>query len=617
MSNKQDSNLTGLRIAQEATLKVLPSVGPAVTAKGTISVSANPTAGQTLTVGSDVYTFIAAGPADPDEIVIGATPALTAAAIENALNAATDVQPVALAGVTLTIEAQTAGVAGNQIALATNSPGLVLSGVTLANGAEATTDPVWRQLEPNSYSDFGSQTTTTARNPINASRQRKKGVVTDLDASGGFQQDVTLENTPELAQGFFFADARHKPTTAPYNGLPQVPIVSVTGAGYTAASGLSQFALAGMLVLASGFGTQTNNGLKVRTGGSDTAVNAAGLSAEANPPAGAKLVNVGFQFPAGDVSIAMVGGLPRLVSTAANLDQLGLIPGEWVFLGGDELNTRFADSYGYARINVVTPGYIEFDKTDWVPAVQAGAGLTIRMFFGTVIKNESNPALIKRRTYQIERTLGNDDDGPQAEYLLGSVANEMTWNFAQADKITADWSFVSLDNEQRPGTLGLKAGLRPNLPESAAFNTTNDFSRIKLASVSSVDAAPEPLFGYATEMTLSVNNNVTPNKALGVMGGFDTSAGDFEVGGSITAYFSTVRAVQAVRENADVTLDLVLAKGNRGLVLDIPLLSLGDGRLNVEKDAPIMVPLENLAAESKFGHTLMLGVFEYVPDLGQ
>ena len=54
--------------------------------------------------------------------------------------------------------------------------------------------PIWLPAEPNSYSDFGAQVTTVARNPITAGRSNKKGVVTDLDASAGFVEDITQKN---------------------------------------------------------------------------------------------------------------------------------------------------------------------------------------------------------------------------------------------------------------------------------------------------------------------------------------------------------------------------------------------------------------------------------------
>ena len=86
-------------------------------------------------------------------------------------------------------------------------------------------DPVWHPMEPNSYGDMGANVTTVARNPINPSRQRQKGVVTDLEATASFQMDLTGRNHFYMMQSYMFALAREKPTTAPLNAAQ----VSVTG----------------------------------------------------------------------------------------------------------------------------------------------------------------------------------------------------------------------------------------------------------------------------------------------------------------------------------------------------------------------------------------------------
>lgn len=480
-------------------------------------------------------------------------------------------------------------------------------------------DAVWWPLEPNSYKDFGGQTATVARNPINPSRQRKKGVTTDLDASGGFVQDLTTNNSTRLLQGFFFADAREKKNTAPLSGAA-IPLTSAVASTkkYGAASGMGTF-ISGALVYASGFGVAANNGLKTLSAVSATDVTTIeALTDEATPPAGAKLQTVGFKFPAASVAITIVGGLPRLTSATIDLATLGLIPGEWIFVGSDGgVGNAFLNNNGFARINVATATYLEFDKVSWTPLAEAATGLTISIFTGLVIKNESSALLIKRRTYNIERTLGNDSDGTMSEYLVGAVPNELTVNIPTADKVTMDMSFVAVDNEQRTGLVGVKAGTRMTLPVADAFNTTNDFSRIKLSLVTPTSAAPVPLFTYATEISLSLKNNVSPNKAIGVLGAFDTSTGTFEIGGKLTAYFGNITAVQAVRDNSDVTIDMAMVKNNSGLLWDIPLLSLGDGRLNIEQDQPITLPLDTNAAESKFNHTLLFMSFPYLPDVAE
>lgn len=475
--------------------------------------------------------------------------------------------------------------------------------------------PIWYGLEPNSYSDFGGQIATVARNPINATRQRKKGTVTDLDASGGFNSDLTMNNLTRLLQGFFFAALREKPSSIPLNGTA-VPCTSVTAATDKFNFGADPGAfLAGHLIKSSGFGVAANNlmTIVVSTDADDITVGNL-LADEASPPAGAKIEVVGFQLGSGTSAIAMNGALVRLTDSGTNFTTLGLLPGEWVFVGGDSAPTKFGTNLpGFARISVINAGYLEFDKVSWAASAETGTGKTIQIFFGNLLRNEPSAANIVRRTYNIERTLGNDGVGVMSEYLVGAVANELTVNIPQADKVNVDLSFVAIDNVQRTGTLGPKGGTRPALVAEDAINTSSDFARIKLALASTTDAAVVPLFAFATELTLTVNNNVSPNKAIGTLGAFDTSTGTFEVGGSLTAYFADVAAVQAVRNNSDVTLDIAIAKGNRGIVFDIPLLSLGDGRLSVEQDQPITLPLEQNAAESRFGYTAAMMFFPYLP----
>lgn len=476
--------------------------------------------------------------------------------------------------------------------------------------------PVWYGLEPNTYSDFGGDLSTVAREPISANRQRLKGVVTDLDASGGFNIDVTQNNLTRLLQGFFFADVREKLSTQPTNGTA-IPITSVTSGTKTfaAASGLAGF-VANDLVLCSGFNNSTNNGLTPVTSSTATTVVTSKTLVTETPTAAAKLTKVGFQFVAGDATLTAAANGVTLGTTTKDLTTLGLVVGEWVFLGGDSAATKFATvNCGYARVASIATNAIVFDDTTFAPLTDNGATKTIQIFYGSVIKNENTSALIKRRSYQVERQLGDDGSGIQSEYLTGAIANEFKLTVPQSNKISADLSFVAADNEQRDGVTGVKSGTRVAVLGETAFNTSSDIYRTRMNIVDPLNINNTALFGYITELNLSINNNVNPAKAIGVIGAFDATAGLFEVSGSLTAYFTTVAAVKAVRANADVGLSMIAAHSNTGFVFDCPLLGLSGGRLNVEKDNPITLPLDAAAAQNKNGYTALMTFFSYIPTI--
>lgn len=593
--------------------------------------------------------------------------------------------------------------------------------------------PTWYEMEPNSYSDFGGSITTTARRPINASRQRKKGVTTDLNAGGGANQDFTQTNFNRLMQGFLFADARQKVTTHPLNGDPVVITGAVASTDtYTAAAGLSVFR-AGMLVLVSGFATAANNGVKLVTAVDDDAITVAEGLTDETPVDTVTIQAVGWQLANAGTNMALVGALGELTltgaapvaatgtieidavaaaetvtvggveytfvativdpydvliggtddETAANLAasingdvvgtpanplvsaeattnvvtvtaliagaagneieleeaatdvtlsganltsgagfsffETGLIVGEWLYLGADTASQRFANNNGYARISAITDQTILFDKTTFEPAAETGTGKDIRIWVGDTFKNEKDPELVITRYYEFERTLGRDGDGVQTEYLTRAVLNEFTLNIPLPEgedaKLNADITILAGDSEQRTGAEGRKAGPFVPAPGEDAYNTASHIVRMRMAVIDPATSRPSPLFAYITEGNLSINNNVTPVKAVANLGSIDVNVGNFDVGGEITAIFSTVLATRAIRNNADVTLDFIAAAANAGFVFDIPLLSLGGGIIDVEPGREVRVPLELYGAENENEYTLLYTNWAYLPTL--
>jgi len=475
--------------------------------------------------------------------------------------------------------------------------------------------PVWYEQEPNSYSDFGGEYSSVARDVISVGRQRKRGTITDLEASGGFNVDYTQNNLTRLLQGFIFADAHEKFDTAALNGTA-ITITNIDGTAeeFDAASGLDG-AKVNDILLGSGFTQSAANALHVvQSVTSDTNIETDVDLADETPPAAARLRTVGHQFGSGDLTMTVASGVATLGTTTKDLTELGLQIGEWIWLGGDSAATAYATCpKGYGRVLSVATNAIVLDKVSATFVTDTGSGKTIQMFFGKFFRNEVTSALIKTRTYNIERQLGNDGSGIQSEYITGSVANELTLNIPQAEKLNADLSFLSMGQEFRDGATGVKSGTRVAASGEAPFNTSKNIYRLRMNIIDNTTLEPTALFAYVTEANISINNNASLNKAVSVLGGFDITVGNFEIGGSVTAYFNDVAAVQAIANNSDVTIDIIAAKDNAGIVYDIPMLGLGGGRLTVEKDQAITVPLETLAAEGATGYTLGVTSFDYLP----
>ena len=657
--NTLSSNVTGLAYAEEVALKILPDgVTPSYTV-GTQSDGGSPIIdADTITLAYDhvnqYLTIKATIDADDDTCVVrvdngtgpvtnigtlvsidspgkfsGSKPTSGAIGQWVATNNDADTQVTAV----VSLKALVANGDVITVKFATNVAGfggVTESSNTITLTTLGTGTTKWRELEPNSYDALGAEIETVKREPINATRQQKKGVVVDVTADGGFNTDITQTNIQRLMQGFFFADAHERATSdslldSNYSdnsvSIAEVTATASQGFKLATAAEAAKFKV-GQLIKTSGFTNSANNGV-FRVDSINTVYvtveGVAGLTVEAAPPAAAKIEVCGFEFPAADISGAVSGGVYRLSSSASKFDDMGGIQvGEWIYVGGDDTGDRLSSNTpGFARVAAKASdgSTLDLDECTWTLATAAAGSQTVRIYFGTVIKNEATSDLIKERSYQIERQLGKDTFGTQSQYLTGAVANEFKMNIPSVEKLNADLSFSALDSENRSGLDGIKAGTRISVPVENAMNTTSHVYQMRLYIHDSTQSTPESLFGFVMDGDLTINNNVENIKAIGTLGALDVNTGNFDVSGSLNVYFAKVNAIQAVRDNSDVGFNVICCNDNAGFVFDIPLLSLGGGKLEIEKDSPIMLPLENMAAENVHGYTMLSSWFCYLPTI--
>jgi len=147
------------------------SAGAGTPANGTISLTGNPTANDTVTIGGTVVTFVAANPTG-SQVLIGTTAAQTAANLQAFLQASADTNLVKAKYATslgvVTVTYGSVGTAGNAFTLTKSSTNVTLSGATLSGGVNASS--ITYATAPATGTDVSAQlglVTGVASAPVN------------------------------------------------------------------------------------------------------------------------------------------------------------------------------------------------------------------------------------------------------------------------------------------------------------------------------------------------------------------------------------------------------------------------------------------------------------------
>jgi hypothetical protein len=478
--------------------------------------------------------------------------------------------------------------------------------------------PVFTTLEPNDIGTFGASITTVARNPISQDRMAKKGAITDLDSAFDFDSDLTLAAFNNFIEGFIFSVWKEQ--------------VSAEPTGVTGGVGVSNFAHATLsttlaedtLLYSREFINTENNGLLiVNAGSTDTVTEVKETLITETPGDGAKFDVAGFQGAAGDLEIDAEDNLVSAgafdFTTDANIQV-----GQFIYIGGGTVQTSFPTAGdGTARVRAISATKLTLDKSELVTGADPGVGTeTVQIFIGSFIRNVPlNSADFLNRTYQFEAAYngldinGNgQEDEKGYEYAIGNQANQMTVNMPLADKATVGWAFIGTDQEPATGTQKWPLDANRAITyDTDAMNTTSDFVKISLTK--NVDGSP--LAAYFKDLTLTIGNNVSPEKILGNLGAHNMNIGDFTVTGSTEALFTGIDVINAVRDNETVSLDWNIENDDGALHFDLPSMTLGNAGKTFPRNETVKITIDgNAFKDNYFGYVISCTKFSYIPVVG-
>ena len=462
--------------------------------------------------------------------------------------------------------------------------------------------PVWKILEPNDISSFGASITKVARSPISKNRQEEKGTVTDLDSAAEFAVDTTMDLIEDVAEPFVFAN---------FIGQEKMKPTAATVSAYTIPAGTAH--PENTLVVGFGFFNSENNGLKLVDAGSTATSVLVVETLVAETPAVTKNVSLevaGFRFPVGDLEVDANGDL---ISTLTDLTSLGLIPGQSIWVGGDETVNSFAlaNNRGYARVVSVVTNKIVLENRQQDYTIDVGDAKLIDLYFGRFLKNVPvDDANYLEQSLQFEATYTDiEDPGDAYEYSEGGYSNVWALDLPLTDKSASTIGFVGTDTPV-PTTVRRTNADSPLIPvKTTALNTSQDIARLRIQDVDEN--------GLTTDFksaSITLDNGVSGEKVLGNLGPKYMNVSNFKVGLDSELLFSNIAVPAAIRNNETLGLDFALRNEDGAVMFDIPSMTLegGDKSFPVNESINISVTA-NAFRDETYDASIMISLFPYVP----
>jgi hypothetical protein len=301
-----------------------------------------------------------------------------------------------------------------------------------------------------------------------------------------------------------------------------------------------------------------------------------------------------------DVTIHFTGGASTVAQIEAAIDAGSTLIDVKTPGTGTNVAVHGADEFAFVNLAGGASG------------ADDGVGKTIDVYFTRWYRNVAiDDPDYRRPSYAFEvayPTLG-DDGSPEYEVMLGNMVSQWTWTFALTTKAVVDAQFIGTRSLPITGTrlTGPSAALDPNT--NLGVSTSTDLMRLR---VSNADET-----GISTDfqsLKITVKNNVSPQKQIGELGATKMNTGDHEVMVEADVIFTSADVINAIRDNRDATLDILMRNGDFGALLDVQAMTIDSGDRKLEKNKSVIIASKATGFENSLtGSTESLSVFAFLP----
>lgn len=467
-------------------------------------------------------------------------------------------------------------------------------GVTSSN-------PVFQELSIVDTPDLGFSPETEISNVLNPNRDINDTFLLNVSADGGLNFELSYQSIDFIMPGIMFNPWIDTNTR---EGSSQISAVDGVSNTYTISNEDSDFAER-MLIQATGFTNDANNGVFVAESGTNETTIAGNNLATETPSDTAKLKQVGFRGTTGDIESTSTG----ISSTNLDFTTMGIRQWQWIKIGTtNAVNSFDAESNNiFVQITEVpTTNALVLDVPDnWV--VESAASKDIQIAISDEITNG-----VQRTSYTIEREFPDhtDDLGnntPTFEYNTGMLFNSLEINSAAASLVTANAQLIGRNSEYQ--TTRLAGATTVPTVQSTSFNSSSNVSEFRFNGESLNNN------NLVLDFGVTINNNLTARPGVSFLGAVKVTAGSFNPTGTLETYFDSITTIQRITNQDEFSLLTVYNNDdNQHLMIDQPRLKATAGSIqNVNLNNETTIPLEYATLRDQDrGYALKFAKFEFI-----